>query len=50
MAPRKKRRLPKLPLMRNTNEVFREEFFCLDLMLVASLALVVINGLEYILG
>ena len=50
MAPRKKRRLPKLPPMRNTNEVVREESSFMDAFIILTLALVVLPWMAYYFG
>ena len=50
MAPRKKRRLPKLPPMRNTNEVVRAESSLMDFVIVVSLVCIALPWLIYALG
>lgn len=50
MVPRKRRRIPKLPPMRNTNEVVREESSFMDAFIILTLALVVLPWAAYFLG
>lgn len=50
MAPRKKRRLPKLPPMRNTNEVIREQSSFLDFFIVVVAVTVVLPLCIYCFG